>query len=769
MGHLAHLRFRRRICLLEASRLEIYDVRSIVLLAVALTYGAIIGRVVARRPPAGSAWPYLIIYAALGALLSALDSARYFGLLPSWPADILSHLSLYEALSLSILLVGLTYSFLRTRGVSLRWYGIGALWLAAAVVLDSNILRLKPVLAQWDGWMISRTALTQAVLSVGWGVAVARCALYTTQTYRRTSQPLHRNRQAYLSIAIALSVAGMAIILVRQDAAGNLVLLAASLVISLCIVTHQLPDVRQALRQAAVLILAVVLAILVYSGAILSAPIVRRILPELNEPLAAIVVAAAVVLLANPLLSLVQRRLGRWASGAHYDSQKLVGEYSLTIGGILELDRLSAVALGLIRDAIGIEHGALLVVDPPAAGENDVQFYALRPAGALGTPPPAGALLADSPIAAHFAREFAAITQYELDLNQRFKGASTSERMWLQAMNMDLYVPVYASHRWIGLFALGPKLSRQRYFDQDIRLLSTLADQTAVALHNARLVDDLTRLNAKIQDANIALDNANQQLAHLDRIKSDFINVISHELRTPMSILYGYGQILLNEVEANDSDDYHRQLVEGINTGTTRMQEIIENMLDVTKIDSRALVLSAKPVSIAMIINQELAKLRRPLADRRLAVESDSLALLPPVEADPAALAKVFHHLVINAVKFTPDGGQITVTGRCLDDELPGGAVEVAIHDTGIGIDPRFLDLIFTKFYQMGEVALHSSGKTKFMGGGPGLGLAIARGIVEAHGGRLRAESSGHDETRLPGSRFIVLLPLVQAHDANRQ
>src|SRR3989442_9933212 len=156
------------------------------------------------------------------------------------------------------------------------------------------------------------------------------------------------------------------------------------------------------------------------------------------------------------------------------------------------------------------------------------------------------------------------------------------------------------------------------------------------------------------------------------------------------------------------------------------MQEIIENKLDVTNIDSRALVLSSKPVSLAMLVDQVLAKLRRPLAERSLEVETCIPATLPPVHADAAALTKVFQHLVVNAVKFTPDGGRITVTGRCLDDELPGGAVEIAIHDTGIGIDPRFLDLIFSKFYQMGEVALHSTGETKFKGGGPGLGLAIA-------------------------------------------
>jgi len=532
-------------------------------------------------------------------------------------------------------------------------------------------------------------------------------------------------------------------------------------------VTHQLPDVRQTQRRTLALLVTIGLSVVVYAGVILGAPAAQRVLPSLDITLVAVVLASVVAVLINPLLGQLRRRLRAWASGADYDAQKMVGEYSLAIGGILDLERLASAALGLIRDAIGVQHGALFVVDPPDLDASHAQFYGLRVAGALGPAPPAGALLGDSPLAAHFTREFAPLSQYELDLGQRFKDLSTSERVWLQGMALDVYVPIYASHEWIGLFALGPKSSRHRYFDDDLRLLSTLADQTAVALHNARLVDDLVRLNAQIRESNTALDQANQQLAHLDRVKSDFINVISHELRTPLSILYGYAQILLDELDEN-GDDYRRQLIEGINTGTTRMQEIIENMLDITKIDSRALVLSSKPVSIAMLVDQVLAKLNRPLAERNLEVETGSLANLPPVEADAAALTKVFHHLVVNAVKFTPDGGRITVTGRCLDNDLPGGAVEIAIHDTGIGIDPRFLDLIFTKFYQTGEVTQHSSGKTKFKGGGPGLGLAIARGIVEAHGGRLRAESSGHDEANLPGSRFVVLLPLAQSRDKSR-
>ena len=120
---------------------------------------------------------------------------------------------------------------------------------------------------------------------------------------------------------------------------------------------------------------------------------------------------------------------------------------------------------------------------------------------------------------------------------------------------------------------------------------------------------------------------------------------------------------------------------------------------------------------------------------------------------------------MINAIKYTPDGGEITVVGRLLEPEhglLNEEGIEIVFADSGIGIDPEFHELVFDKFYQTGEVALHSSGQTKFKGGGPGLGLAIARGIVEAHSGQIWVESAGHDEENFTGSQFFVVLPLKQ-------
>jgi signal transduction histidine kinase len=148
--------------------------------------------------------------------------------------------------------------------------------------------------------------------------------------------------------------------------------------------------------------------------------------------------------------------------------------------------------------------------------------------------------------------------------------------------------------------------------------------------------------------------------------------------------------------------------------------------------------------------------------ERKITIQTDFPSTVQ-IEADLEGLRKVFFHVIGNAIKYTPDGGTITIRGRSLEPGelgLPQGGVEVVVADTGIGIDPAVKDLIFVKFYQTGEVSLHSSGKTKFKGGGPGLGLAISKGIVAAHGGLIWVESPGYDELNFPGSQFHVVLPI---------
>jgi len=125
-------------------------------------------------------------------------------------------------------------------------------------------------------------------------------------------------------------------------------------------------------------------------------------------------------------------------------------------------------------------------------------------------------------------------------------------------------------------------------------------------------------------------------------------------------------------------------------------------------------------------------------------------------------LKKALDNVVVNALKFTPDGGRISVSARSVTVDGKGEMCEISVKDSGIGLDPENKDIIFEKLYQVGKVELHSSGRTKFKGGGPGLGLAITAGIIKAHHGKIWVESEGYDEEKLPGSTFFMHIPFTK-------
>jgi signal transduction histidine kinase len=167
-------------------------------------------------------------------------------------------------------------------------------------------------------------------------------------------------------------------------------------------------------------------------------------------------------------------------------------------------------------------------------------------------------------------------------------------------------------------------------------------------------------------------------------------------------------------------------------------------------------------VSVGYLIGSLTKSLKLTLAQRNLSLTVEGLSDLPIIRADQDALRKVFNHLILNAVQNTPNDGKINITGLPISQGqagLPDGGIEIIISDTGIGIKREHLDLIFTKFYQTSNLQHHSSGKISFKGSGPGLGLAVAKGIVEAHGGKIWAESPGYDEEKCPGSQYHVVLP----------
>jgi signal transduction histidine kinase len=251
------------------------------------------------------------------------------------------------------------------------------------------------------------------------------------------------------------------------------------------------------------------------------------------------------------------------------------------------------------------------------------------------------------------------------------------------------------------------------------------------------------------------LSGVQKKLERLDRSKSNFISVAAHELRTPLTLIEGYTTMICDITE-NEQSDQLESLIEGVNNGIRRLHSIVDDIIDISLIDNNMLSLNFQPIwlnQILVLIRNELNNSltnRKQILDLRSFPGGDKMLF-----GDPERLYQAFRNILSNAIKFTPDGGKITVDGRTLP-----GFQEVTVTDTGIGISAEDQETIFVNFGQLGNASLHSSGKTKFKGGGPGLGLPIAIGIIEAHRGALWVESEGHDEKCCPGSTFHILLPI---------
>ena len=269
--------------------------------------------------------------------------------------------------------------------------------------------------------------------------------------------------------------------------------------------------------------------------------------------------------------------------------------------------------------------------------------------------------------------------------------------------------------------------------------------------YSHRLVD---RLEEKIRE----LERSNAELQRLDQMKTDFIIIAGHELRTPITAIYGYAQILQHSPEVVGTADKPgslRFIVDKMTEATWRLNQVVGDILNVSLVDANKLDLSKGPVFVKSLITQTLEDIERIGSDRELTFEIEGIDELPLIMGDSKRLYQAFWNVITNAVKYTPDGGLIRITGRKIED-----TVQIAVQDNGIGIQPEDHERIFDRFYILHDTALHRSSKTAFKGGGLGVGLTVARGIIEGHGGRIWVESEGYDEDKLPGSTFHILLPI---------
>jgi len=298
----------------------------------------------------------------------------------------------------------------------------------------------------------------------------------------------------------------------------------------------------------------------------------------------------------------------------------------------------------------------------------------------------------------------------------------------------QLTVPIRREEQIVGVIAL--ECSQPGRLNQDaLDFVVRLADHAAIAIENARLFEQVHRANAA---------------------KTDFISFVSHELKQPMTSIKGYTDLLVKGA-AGELNDAQKSFLDTVLSNADRMNKLVSDLLDISRIESGRMRLEFGDVSIEQVIEDALRTIRRQIEAKHQTLGVNVSPDLPLVRGDRDRFVQILTNLVSNAHKYTPDGGGIVVSAQWGSDgrhaEGEGEFVVCSVSDTGIGIAPEDRERLFTKYFRADDPAVHSVA-------GTGLGLIITKSLVELHGGEIWVESQLGK-----GSTFAFTIPVAQSSE----
>ena len=305
-------------------------------------------------------------------------------------------------------------------------------------------------------------------------------------------------------------------------------------------------------------------------------------------------------------------------------------------------------------------------------------------------------------------------------------------------IHSSIVVPIIVKGRILGVLATSIAHPGRQFTQADLRLAVALADRAALAIENSRLYAQERRLRQELEDLNQKVQEAN-------RLKTEFVTVVTHELRSPLTSISGYLDLLLEE-EGREGAETREAYLQIVKRNADRLLELINDLLDIARLEAGKLALKRVPLDLEGLIQEVSEALRPQIESKGQHLRLALGAPLPVVTGDPERLTEILLNLVSNAHKYTPQGGSITVATRA---EHTG--VCIAVQDTGIGLSSAEQQQLFTKFFRVQHPLAREAG-------GTGLGLAIARALVELHGGTITVVSAPGR-----GATFNVTLPA--AHD----
>ncbi len=345
----------------------------------------------------------------------------------------------------------------------------------------------------------------------------------------------------------------------------------------------------------------------------------------------------------------------------------------------------------------------------------------------LGPSPLAFSISANHPLILWLRRDGHALSRHQLVSDPKLLDLRSAALTFYSEWNSEIAFPLIVEKKFLGMFNLGPSHDRKAYDPEDVELFNTLISMGAVFIENGDLYNTLLKQNTK--------------LSEVAKLKTQFVSNITHELRTPLHGILGLTDVLLEDADHILNENYRRYLEMMKNSGTALL-EMVDHILDITKYQTGLINLTVKKISLKKMITEVLEELHPMIEQQACQFEIDWPESTPDVYGDERELRHLFRDLIGNAIKFSPQGL------ISLSSQKSGDRLKICVRDNGVGIDEKDQQMIFEEFRQA-----HQDETRPY--GGSGLGLALAKKIVELHGGRIWVESK-----KGQGSQFYFTLPL---------
>lgn len=438
----------------------------------------------------------------------------------------------------------------------------------------------------------------------------------------------------------------------------------------------------------------------------------------------------------EPIKKKVYRFANKYFFSSLYDSNEVISKLSDQLRSIIDIDKLYKIISTTLISTFHTKSVAVLVLDQKSNKFEVVFNDGFEPNGKR-------TYETDPKTINKMINLNQIVSVEEVKSSPRYQAAKKQIDL-LESLGVEIVLPLTVKDQLIGIIVLGHKESKDTYNTQDFQILEVIRSQAAIALENALLYRESLefgeKLKVEVKKATSELRVANQKLKKLDQAKTEFLSITSHQLRTPLSGIKGYMSMLIDGDFGKYSDE-QGDVMGRVKSEVDRLIRLVQVFLNVSRIESGRLEIAMIDFDLNEMINTVVTELRPSVETHKLTLDYTPGKAVN-VTGDPDKLKDVVVNLVDNAIKYTEQGG-ITVSISQDDQET-----RVTITDTGVGIDPKEIGELFSKFKRAKGIAQVSAS-------GSGLGLFIAKKIIEGHGGKIWAESSGKGK----GSNFVFTLP----------